>query len=362
MQKRVKSIESEELKLAINEYKAAIKKAKSFQSLNNYHKKFLENLKERVHKCTEKKYAKIYKLTQPNLFTIETFQIFPLLYENRLHELSYNIPSTLYKDDSYNFLLETDRKLVFTTGNEINQCFLKSLPILSNKPICVFKSFDGKTVLFDDIASIQNFMNENSKTNGIYQHFLMPKGNTVSILLSHATKNSFNKYFILKNTIEIPKLKKHKLGTNNSIINIAKSVKIFPKYNKRVICELKRPNGKRFLSFELPEIEPKEKIIKENSPKEKKFSSLIERIQYKETNANSPKNSCCLTPKDKLDCYLVNTRNPNLANPYQIKVPIPELEKMTKSIYFLVTSHIRKKLHKNIEEITLMFIKNNKED
>ena len=108
MQKRVKSIESEELKLAINEYKAAIKKAKSFQSLNNYHKKFLENLKERVHKCTEKKYAKIYKLTQHNLFTIETFQIFPLLYENRLHELSYNIPSTLYKDDAYNFLLETD--------------------------------------------------------------------------------------------------------------------------------------------------------------------------------------------------------------------------------------------------------------
>ena len=142
-----------ELIEVVKEYRSAVERAKSQQSLKNYHRRFREQLKSKLSKTHEKQCEKISNTISQSLYSLHSFNIWPLLYSQRGSNLALSIPPTLYHDSKLEFFAFSHEHLEFFTGPNIYESFIQGLQIEASLPICVFKPLDGKLKLISTISN-----------------------------------------------------------------------------------------------------------------------------------------------------------------------------------------------------------------
>ena len=336
------SKEIDEFKEALDDYKKTIIRAKSHQKLSNYHKKYLEYIDDTVIKSHEKQCNKISNIIMPSLHTWDHFKIYPFLYKNRSKSLNITMPTTLYINKSLQFLIESDGKLKFSSEKNIFSQFLKNLPVISNMPICLFKPNGSKIILFYSIINIKAFINENHKAYGFYQYFILPNSPCASLLMVHAKKSNLNKYYVLQNSFEIPKVEKVNLLREKPVISNENSEKVISMHVQQTILHLKEPEKliKRQLTFDFPDTSEKsitteedEKNYQKNT--KKNFTNLIQRIKAIDCRENFSSSNSFISDEQS-DKFLVNIRNTKGLTPYKINIAIPEIEIMTNSLFSLI--------------------------
>ncbi|OMJ80382.1 hypothetical protein SteCoe_19376 [Stentor coeruleus] len=345
-----------EFKKVLKEYTCTIKKAKAQQNLKNFHHNYKEAIKRKLDKSQEKHCNKISNIIKPSLFSIHSFDIFLSLYNNKNLEPSMKVIPTLYYNFDIQFFIRNEEKPKWTIGESAKNTFLASLPITDEKPICIFKPFNGKNKLFNALSCLETFMTQNDKEPGLYQHFIQTIGRSSSILLVHTKENTSNKYHIIKNKLEIPKINKPKEETHESIdesVNNDNSLKLFIKdcifkYEKSIARQSTFGFAK-----EMNQLTNLETV--EQSPN-KSFSNLIERI--KSSVGSDERETSELWLNENLnDKYTVNLKDSRSLIPYNVKIVIPEIESMVRWLKYIINKEIRKQFGNFLDEAELVFIK-----
>ena len=357
--------EYEELKEAIKEYSSTLKKAQSQKRLANYHKLYLENLETKVNQSHEKKCNKISNIIEPGIFTITDFNILPVLYKHQRDPLEISLPTTLYFGKTIKFIVAGHQQLIFSTKKSINNYFLRDLPSNSTIPICLFKPKNSRIILFYDFASVQKHLAENITAFGYYQYFIPPTGPYASILLSHITKAKTIKSYIINNKKSIHPKETQKVAQTTSIISNERSEMLLSKYILDIIRKQKPVKKlRRQATFAFPnndfdfDSDHEEKLLNPFSgDKDFKTSAELKRRTSSMDNPHINIEFQSVDNEDKLDIYLVNTQSNKDITPYAVRIGIPEIDIMTKAIFNLVSTHMKKACKNDVDEMTLIFIR-----
>lgn len=340
---------ADELKSVMQDYTTTLNQAKSHLRLHNYHKRFREQLEEKINKSREKQCKKISNPVQPGLGSFNYFDMFPLLYQTRSHLHSLQMPTTLYIGSNLQFLIERGESLNFITGPDLTERFYSSFPGVSNVPICLFKPNIGKISFFFSLGSLQDFYSENKSIPGCYQSFIQPIGGCPSVLLAHMKKSGLPKAYMIKNVPEPAKRHvKNSLSVQASLQSDEKSP--LSAYMQKIIHSIKPPKViERKNTFEFPDdsltsfAEEETSIVSENKYK---FRSFAKRATSKEGKEDFQTHK-----------YLVNTRNIKSISPCQVKTEIPEITQMSKLLFGMISANLKKNEGKEVEEIGLVFIR-----
>ncbi|OMJ74896.1 hypothetical protein SteCoe_26103 [Stentor coeruleus] len=352
--------EISELKEAVKDYKIALKHAKSLQSLKKCYQSYKNQQKIRAGKNQEKLCSKISNLIHSDLKTIDDFQFFPMLISLKQYKIPLRIPLTLYCSGKEYHLIKSESFVNVKSGPETVGKFLKDLPGISCLPICLFKPQDGKIKLFCNLSMLRNFIYDHSSDKGYYQHFVHPIGANASVLVAHAKLNSYTTSYVVKNNIEIPKKDRVLFEKQKSLISNSGCDKIISVFLQDSISKHELiPKVTRQLTFEFPTLDSSSVSHLDYPPqiKNQKFRNLIQRIQTIDHYRNTYGGTSPHFSQNLNEIYLVNLRKINLLSAYLLKATVPSIEKMTKTLYNLISEYIRKEYFREILEITLIYIK-----
>ena len=355
----------EELKEVIKEYSSTLKKAQSQKRLDNYHKLYLANLETRVNKSREKQCRKISNIIEPGSFATTKYDILSVLYQNRQNTLEISLPTTLYLGKDVKFIVKGHSELIFSTQKNINSYFLRDLSSNSKLPICLFKPKNSRMVLFYSFASVQKHLSENCTNFGYYQYFIAPSGQYSSILLAHITKTKSIKSYIIKNKKSIHPKETLKVSQTSSIISNEKSEILLSKYILDIIKKqgpVNRMNRQATFAFPNNDFDTNSdnEENSENPFLGSKGMKLLEDLRRRTSSVDNPRLSnefLSVDIEDKLDIYLVNMQNSKAITPYALRTGVPEVDIMSKSIFSLVSTHMKKDSKQEVDEMTLLFIR-----
>lgn len=353
---------SKELMESLKEYRKVIEKAKSQQSLKNYHKKFRENLQFKLDKSHEKQCEKISNYITPSLYSLHSFDIWPILYSFRKKQLDILVPTTLYRDSNHEFLVKSEKVLVFFTGPEIFELFLNDLPKYNHIPVCLYKPANGKIRLFSSEFNVRQFLASQDKFQGYFQCFIPPASLNPSLVLVNYHKGSPVKSYILKNSNEIPIKEDKKEKSVNQMDSLATD-----KILHSMLTEFSSKNIQRVLkrkvtfdfssSLNNSALLPEQPSILEPN-KAKNFTNLIQRIKSIEgLDDSSNPDSSQLFLDNNTSKFLVDLSNTRVLTPYNLKVKVKSLEYMTKTVFNSIEMYVKKMFSKNVQEMNLSFIK-----
>ncbi|OMJ87159.1 hypothetical protein SteCoe_11158 [Stentor coeruleus] len=345
-----------DFKKALKEYKAVISQAKSMQSLKNYHSKYRKHVKEQVRKTQEKNCNKINSLLVSKAKPVQTFKLFPFLFTLKSGKWPIRIPTTLYVDGLVKFLAKGRKKFKTFAGSEIYEIFLNDIPNFNDCPVCIFKPCQGKMQFFYNKNEVTNFIYQPNGPFGIYQYFVRPSKGKPSILIAHGKNGSTIKSYMIQNK-DYKGISEHHLP----------DVGIVSRNSYNSGSNLISPTKCSFLS-----VSPEETGIQANTS-----CGILGRNQsqvlFKQNRSNiSPQilsriksldaKSCKIKPKgSKNDFdesnYIVNPHKPNSISVYSIKVPIPDIDRITKSLFLTLSKEYKKKYDKDLDEFKASFIK-----
>ena len=353
---------SKELIESLKEYRKVIEKAKSQQSLKNYHKKFRENLQFKLDKSHEKQCERISNCITPSLYSLHSFDIWPILYSYRNKNLEILVPTTLYRDSNLEFLVKSERALEFFNGPDIFESFLKDVPKYSNIPVCLYKPARGKMKLFSSEFNVRQFLASQKNFQGYFQYFIPPSGLNPSLVLVNYHKGSQAKSYILKNSNEIPVNDKNIEKTENHMDSVTTD-----KFLHTMLTEFSNKNVqrplKRKVTFDFSSSLNNSAVLPEQSSmiessKPKNFTNLIQRIKSIEglDDSSNPESSQ-LFLDNNTSKFLVDLSNTRVLTPYNLIVKVKPLEHMTKTLFNSIEIYMKKKFAKDVQELNLSFIK-----
>ena len=354
-----------ELIEVVKEYRSAVERAKSQQSLKNYHRRFREQLKSKLSKTHEKQCEKISNTISQSLYSLHSFNIWPLLYSQRGSNLALSIPPTLYHDSKLEFFAFSHEHLEFFTGPNIYESFIQGLQIEASLPICVFKPLDGKLKLISTISTLRNYFRNKDSICGYFQYYMPPTSQCTSILLSYYRKGAPIKSFIIQNNSQVPYREKTHQEEPKLVIDSHPTDKILRTMLREFKINKNESKLKRKLTFDFNHSANNSAFISEQvsiiESKPNNFTNLAQRIKSLEAHdefINTESFQLFLDNNAKK--FVVDLANTRFLTPYNLKVFEPGVKNMVKTVFALTESFIKKNMAKDLNEITLSFIRNYK--
>lgn len=345
-----------DFKKALKEYKAVISQAKSMQSLKNYHSKYRKHVKEHVRKTQEKNCNKINSLLVSKAHVVPNIKLFPFLFTLKSGKWPIRVPTTLYVDGLVKFLAKGRKKFKTFTDSEIYEKFLNDIPNFNDCPVCIFKPCQGKVQFFYNKMEVMNFIYQPNGPFGTYQYFVRPSKGKPSILIAHGKNGSTIKSYMIQNKDykgisdhhlpDVGLISRNSYNSGSNLISTTKCsfLSVSPEetgIQANTSCGILGRNQSQDLF----------KLSRSNiSPQ------ILSRIKSLDTKDCKIKAKGSISNFDESN-YIVNPHKPNSISVYSVKVPIPDIDKMTKSLFLTLSKEYKQKYDKDIDEFKASFIK-----
>ncbi|OMJ65508.1 hypothetical protein SteCoe_38092 [Stentor coeruleus] len=298
-------------------------------------------MKRRALKTREKQCIKISTKITPSLCTMQPYNHYPILFNLKNIKHSIKVPTTLYIDENLNFLITCSETFKIQTGKEIIKKFLNLLPQASDFPVCIFKPLDGKFIFFRRSEDVGKFIETKDLQSGCFQHFVKPCGKKAAILVAYVKKNTVSKCYVFNNNIEMQRnfVELRYFENHEGVVGTQTSFNADFSFHNTM---------NSFDDTELSVINPYIDLCS-FSKHHDKTKNIIKRVHMLENSTylkNSPEGS-----------YIVNLKNTKSITPYLVKAVSPEIEAMTKSIFSIISYDLKHKYQRDIEELEIIFIK-----
>lgn len=342
----LKNFTIEEFRESLQNYTQAIKKAKSQNSLKNYHSRFVEFQKNKFNQRQEVFLRKILNPSSSSPIPVNNYELFLLLYSSRELGNTVKIPMTLCITENQAFLVKYSKQLKIVTGDEIIEKFYMSLKGIEGFPVCIFKSLDGKLRFFNSVNCVKNEL-LGSKEKGYYQEFIIPFGNKASVLIAVAKKNKYNKYFLVHNSGQAAKQ-----DDDNTDYLLGERKKTNQKFSVPGYLKEELEKAKRVLKKKKSLLERQGTINNEKLEMLQSINSIKKAHKQYQIKVTDESNAQAFE-----NIYVVRSENAKCLMPYSIKFPIAEIETMNRSLFTLLYHEYTKKHHKTINELHIVYIK-----
>ncbi|OMJ78496.1 hypothetical protein SteCoe_21649 [Stentor coeruleus] len=336
----------DEFKESLLDFTRTLKAVKAQHSLKNHHAKFKNHLRKKLSETHEKKCSQIINPACQETFTVRNFELLPLIYSYYNTGLALKVPLTLCLSPKHNFLVKYKKTMNILKGKNILMKFFKSLKIIPGYPVCIFKSFENKNKFFMSLESVKVALKSENAEYGYYQEFIKPTGGKASIMISHAKNSCYSKNYLVHNNDFIPK--------SSEIVEDWDLLQISPTPNE---------NLPQYLKEELDRIK-KIRVSRSNIERQSSVSSMLrlERLYFsKNTNSTlkhlQSKKTFESNAVNYENLFIVNPKNVKCLSPYEIKIPIQEVEVMNQTLFSFLSHEYKKKYKKDLEELHIIYIK-----
>ena len=174
--------------------------------MKNYHRLYLRGLKDKAKAVSEKELAKIQQLIPPGIGTDHNVNIYVFLRKKAaIRDIRIPIVETL-------FVSKKNRTAVYMGNSssgkitliEKETAYKEFFLALSqgyncNEPVCIYKPYEGKNILFECIETVQSFLSISPNIEGVLQKFLHPVGGRSYFLRVHWKLRGEPRGFLISN-------------------------------------------------------------------------------------------------------------------------------------------------------------------
>ena len=192
MEQQSENEDLNELQNAISEYTSLVNKLKNSQTLKTYHKNYMETIKNTTQNINETQLAKMNQLIPPGIGTDHNFNLYKFLLK-----IPKNCALKVPVIDSL-FIFSNQNHFVYLGNDKNGNIFkvkgMKSLNIFYCKlstnesdrlPICIYKPFFGKKVLFSLAENLKKFIENYKDFDGYFQKFVQNHNDRCFIFRLH---------------------------------------------------------------------------------------------------------------------------------------------------------------------------------